>query len=85
MSPEFVVELKSSTDRIRKLEAKMAEWMENGSELGWLIDPESRTAWVYRRGQAVERLENPERLQGEGPVAGFTLELGRIWRGLQNS
>lgn len=85
LSPEFVVELKSSTDRIKKLQAKMAEWMENGSELGWLIDPETRTVWVYRRGREAERMENPERLHGEGPVAGFVLELKRVWQGLQSS
>jgi Uma2 family endonuclease len=85
LSPEFVVELKSSTEGIKKLQAKMVEWMENGTELGWLIDPDAQVVWVYRPRQAAERLDNPARLHGEGPVAGFVLELKEVWQGFQNS
>jgi Uma2 family endonuclease len=57
----------------------MREWMENGAQLGWLLDPDHRTVYVYRPDREPERLVNPERLAGEGPVAGFVLTLAGIW------
>jgi Uma2 family endonuclease len=75
LCPDFVVELRSPTDRIRRLMAKMEEYIANGAELGWLIDPEERTVWIYRPGLAPECIVNPQRISGEGPVAGFVLEL----------
>jgi Uma2 family endonuclease len=79
LCPDFVVELRSSTDRINRLKPKMEEYMANGAELGWLIGPKKRTVWIYRPGGAVECIVNPERIAGEGPVAGFVLELAGIW------
>jgi Uma2 family endonuclease len=79
LCPDFVIELRSSTDRINRLKAKMEEYMANGAELGWLIDPRERAVWIYRPGRAPESIENPERVAGEGPVAGFVLELADIW------
>jgi Uma2 family endonuclease len=79
LCPDFVIELRSSTDRINRLKAKMEEYMANGAELGWLIDPEQRTVWIYRPGRAAECIVNAERIPGEGPVAGFVLELAGIW------
>ena len=37
--PDFVLELRSETDRLRTLHKKMAEYIDNGARLGWLIDP----------------------------------------------
>ena len=71
LCPDFVIELRSSTDRINRLKAKMEEYMANGAELGWLIDPEERSVWIYRPGRAAECVVNPERISGEGPVAGL--------------
>ena len=51
MAPDFIIELKSPTDRLPQLHAKMREWIDNGVELGWLIDPETRTVWVYKEGR----------------------------------
>ena len=53
--------------------------MENGVQLGWLIDADNRTAYVYRPGQDPEQLAAPDRLVGEGPVEGFILDLAEIW------
>src|SRR5579871_3012951 len=55
--PDFVVEVKSPSNRMSKLHAKMREYIENGAKLGWLIDPDSRVAFIYRPGQEPERLE----------------------------
>lgn len=79
LCPDFVIELKSSSDPLRMLQSKMVEYVGNGAQLGWLIDPESRTVWVYRPGLPVETLTEAETVAGEGPVAGFVLELGRVW------
>lgn len=77
--PEFVIELLSPSDRIKKTQDKMKEWVNNGAELGWLIDPFSRTVTIYRPGQPSELLVSPSKVHGEGPVAGFILSLEGIW------
>ncbi|MEO0520972.1 MAG: Uma2 family endonuclease, partial [Cyanobacteria bacterium P01_A01_bin.116] len=78
LCPDFVVELRSNTDRLKTLQDKMKEYMLNGAQLGWLIDPQSKRVEVYRQGQGVEVLENPDALSGEAVLPGFTLSLGRV-------
>ena len=53
--------------------------MSNGAQLAWLIDPIRKLAIVYRPGQQPETLHKPEVLEGEGPIAGFRLEMERFW------
>jgi Uma2 family endonuclease len=77
--PEFVVEVKSRSDSLRRLKLKMQEYIENGAELGWLIVPKSRTVFIYRPGVPEETLVGVSKLAGEGPVAGFELDLTEIW------
>jgi len=60
---------------------KMQEYVANGVLLGWLIDPVDRTVTVYRPGRAPEILSNPVTASGEGPVAGFVLDLERVFAG----
>ena len=79
LCPDFVVELRSPSDRLLQVQAKMREWMDNGAKLGWLIDPEARTVYIYRPGQTTERLIDPRRVEGELPVDGFVLEMADIW------
>ena len=76
--PDFVVELRSTTDRMSALQKKMCEYRDNGARLGWLIDPKSRRVEVYRPGQEVEILDNPESLFGEDVLPGFVLSLKGI-------
>jgi Uma2 family endonuclease len=80
--PDFVVELTSPSDRLGRVRQKMLEWMENGAQLGWLLDADNRTAYIYRPGHEPELLVESLRIEGEGPVAGFVLELESIWAGL---
>ena len=82
LCPEFVVELTSPSDRLNNVKSKMEEWMANGAQLGWLIDADRRTLYIYRPGQAPEELADPDSVTGEGPVEGFRLELQEIWTGL---
>ncbi|NEP36121.1 Uma2 family endonuclease, partial [Moorena sp. SIO3B2] len=77
--PDFVVELRSSSDRVQSLESKMTEYIDNGARLGWLIDPQQRLVEIYRPGLAVEVLENPPELSGEEVLPGFVLNLRRVW------
>ena len=79
--PDFVVELRSDSDRLKPLEDKMKEYIENGTQLGWLLDPKSRRVEIYRPDSDVEVLENPTELSGEEVLPGFVLELRRIWGG----
>lgn len=79
VTPDFVLELRSATDSLGVLEAKLAEYLANGSRLGWLIDPQTRRVHVYRPGQAAEVLENPEVVSGEDVLAGFELKLLEVW------
>ncbi|MGB3534390.1 MAG: Uma2 family endonuclease [Microcoleaceae cyanobacterium] len=77
--PDFVVELRSSSDTLKPLQAKMQEYIDNGAKLGWLIDPQNRTVEVYRVGVEVEVLSNPTELSGEEVLPGFVLNLRRVW------
>ncbi len=78
-APAFVIELRSPDDRLSRIRPKMREWIENGARLAWLIDPERRVVEIYRPGTEPETLTNPERVAGEGPVAGFVLDLLPVW------
>jgi Uma2 family endonuclease len=77
--PDFIVELRSSSDQISNLQAKMREYMENGAKLGWLIDPQQHRVEIYRSGLAVKVLDNPTELSGENILSGFLLQLNRVW------
>jgi Uma2 family endonuclease len=77
--PDFVVEVRSPSDRAAAVERKMGKWMANGARLGWLIDPVRKLAIVYRPELASETSLRPEFLDGEGPVAGFRLKMERFW------
>jgi Uma2 family endonuclease len=79
LCPDFVLELRSPSDSLQSLRDKMAEYMENGARLGWLVDPLTRTVYVYRPGHEVERLDHPETLSGEAVLPGFMLSLAEVW------
>ena len=77
-APDFVVEVRSRTDNVDAGLAKMREWMDGGSRLGWYIDPYGRRVYVYRAGQEVEVLDDPESLSGEDVLTGFLFEVKRL-------
>jgi Uma2 family endonuclease len=79
IAPDFVIELRSETDDLKTLQAKMREYMENGVRLGWLLNPQDRQVEIYRLGQAVEVLSSPKRLSGEPLLPDFVLELSEIF------
>ena len=57
----------------------MQEWLDNGAELGWMIDPETQTVEIYRPGVPVETLAGASSIIAGPPVAGFELNLAKIW------
>ena len=61
------------------LQAKMAEYIGNGAQLGWLIDPFNKNVYVYRPGKSIQRLENPAAIHGDPFLPGFTFQLSEIW------
>lgn len=79
LAPDFVVELRSTSDPLAVLMAKMDEYRENGVRLGWLIDPTTRKAWIYRPGVETEELNSPAALDASPVLPGFVLKLDAIW------
>jgi Uma2 family endonuclease len=79
LCPDFVVELKSPTDSLTALQSKMEEYIQNGAQLGWLIDRKQRRVYVYRAQMAMQCLENPSVLDGESVLLGFVLDLSEVW------
>jgi len=79
LCPDFVIEVKSDSDRLKSLQSKLREYLEQGAQLGWLIDPENKTVEIYRAGGNLEKRLQLDRLEGEGPVASFVLDLTCVW------
>jgi len=82
LTPEFIVEVLSPSDRLADTENKMLEWIDNGVPLAWLINGDTRTVSIYRADLPPETRKGILCVSGEGPVAGFTLDLVDIWAGL---
>jgi Uma2 family endonuclease len=79
LCPDFVIELRSATDAITDVQNKMQEYLDNGAQLGWLIDPQERCVYVYRPQAQIETLDNPQTLAGDTVLPGFVLDLQEIW------
>ena len=77
--PDFVIELRSASDRLSTVQEKMQEYIDNGIQLGWLIDRQTRQLSIYRPGNKVEVLDNPTIVQGDPVLPGFVLTLDAIW------
>jgi Uma2 family endonuclease len=79
IAPDFVIELRSSTDRLPPLQQKMQTYQTNGVRLGWLINPQERTVEIYRTGKEPELIASPITISGEEVLPGFSLDLTTIW------
>jgi Uma2 family endonuclease len=80
LCPDFVIELKSPTDRLPDLQAKMEEYRANGARLGWLIDPEAQRVHVYRPGKDTDLVDRPAELKGDPELPNLVLGLEQVWR-----
>lgn len=79
LAPDFVVEVRSKSDKLPTLRKKMREYIDQGVRLGWLIDPLAKTAEVYRPGKPPQRVENAKTLRGDPELPGFVLDLKLVW------
>ncbi len=79
LCPDFIIELRSPHDSLAGLNAKMIQWIANGAQLAWLIDPIERQVSIYRTGEATEVHRDPTSVRGDGVMAGFELVMARIW------
>jgi Uma2 family endonuclease len=79
LAPDFVIELRSGSDRLKPLQDKMQEYIDNGVRLGWLLNPKDRAVEVYRMGKGIEVLQSPTEVSGEDVLPGFVLSLEGIF------
>ncbi|WOD38105.1 Uma2 family endonuclease [Nodosilinea sp. E11] len=79
LAPDFVIELRSATDKLATLQHKMAEYRDCGVRLGWLIDPQEKRVETYRLGRPIEYLSQPDQLSENDILPGFVLKLAEIW------
>ena len=76
VSPDFIIEIRSESDSIAELLEKMTEWIENGVQLGWLIDPKDKKAYIFRANGTVDEVVGFDKtLSGENVLEGFELHL----------
>jgi Uncharacterized protein conserved in cyanobacteria len=79
LCPDFVVELRSPENSLSELQSKMSEYIDNGSRLGWLLDPENKQVYVYHPGKFAVGLEDPETVSGDPILPGFIFNVREIW------
>jgi len=79
LCPDFVIELRSRWQTLKAQQAKMQEYLDNGTELGWFIDPRNRRVYVYRRGEEVEVLTDAATVSADPILPGFELRLAELW------
>jgi Uma2 family endonuclease len=80
LCPDFIIELRSSSDSLSELQDKMPEYLDNGVRLGWLIDPQEKRIHVYHQQARVEIPDNPQTINGDPVLQGFVLDLHHIWQ-----
>jgi Uma2 family endonuclease len=79
LAPDFVIELRSASDRLKPLQDKMQEYIDNGARLGWLLNPKDQAVEIYRMGKGIEVLQSPTEVSGEEVLPGFVLSLEGIF------
>ena len=79
LAPDFVIELRSATDRLPPLQAKMEEYRSNGVRLGLLIDPKNKQVEIYRPGKEISVLDAPTAIDCSEVMPGFSLSMSEIW------
>lgn len=82
LCPDFVVELVSAYDGLSATQQRMREWIDNGAQLGWLLDPDHRTVHIYRPNRDPDVIVGAKSISGDPPIHGFTLDLEEIWAGV---
>lgn len=80
ISPDFVLEIRSESDRLSELKDKMTEYIQNGVRLGWLIDRQAGKTYIYRADGTQDTVDFKDYLSGEDVLVGFRLRVADlIW------
>jgi len=79
LCPDFAIELRSPSDDLDAVKAKMEEYIACGLRLGWLIDLETCAVYVYRHNAAVKELKDITEVSADPELPGFVLDLREIW------
>jgi Uma2 family endonuclease len=79
LCPDFAIELRSPTDNLQAVLNKMQEYLDNGAQLGWLLDPLTQRVHVYLPQRPSEILEAPTMISADPLLPGFVLDLRKIW------
>ena len=77
--PDFVVEVRSATDRLSVQQTKVEIWISQGARLAWLVDPYEETVWIYRPDQEPEQVDRPDSLTATEIADDLTIDFSRIW------
>lgn len=78
-APDLAIEVLSPTDRFADVLVKVHEYLDAGVRLVWVIDPESRRAFIFRPAREPEIVDADGELRGEDVVPGFVLHLVEVW------
>ncbi|MCE2934818.1 MAG: Uma2 family endonuclease [Cyclobacteriaceae bacterium] len=78
LCPDFVIEVRSTSDALPQLKLKMGEWIKNGCQLAWLVDPVEKQAYVFKPGFGTKHVDFEQRLDGEDVLPGFELDLKKL-------
>lgn len=73
LMPDLAIEIKSPTDSATKLRRKAAYYLENGSQIVWIILPEKRQIEVYTADGDLQILTEDDVLTGGELVPNFAL------------
>ena len=79
LCPDFVIELRSRWNTLKAQQEKMQEYLDNGTQLAWFIDPRNRRVYIYRSGEEVEVLTDPATVSANPILPGFVLQLAELW------
>jgi len=76
--PDLAAEVVSPNDTVYELDNKLDDYLKAGIPLVWVLNPDSRTAMVYRPDGTAQRLTETQELDGENVVPGFRCPLGSL-------
>jgi Uma2 family endonuclease len=79
LCPDFVIELRSRWNTLKAQQAKMQEYLDNGTQLAWFIDPRNRRVFIYRPSEDVEVLTDAASISADPILKGFVLQLTELW------
>ncbi len=79
LTPDFIIEVRSESDSLNQLKSKMEDWIRNGCQLAWLIDPVEKKAYIYKPDFGFTIVDNfNSTLSGSTVLPGFELDLSKL-------